>query len=245
MRLTGPILLACLLIAPVSRAADEKPATTRSSAASVKIVLVGDSTVTDDAGWGAGFKTLLGADVNCVNLAKGGRSSKSYRNEGWWDKAMAEKGDYVLIQFGHNDQPGKGPERETDAETEFRANMKRYVEEVRAAGGKPVLITSLTRRNFNPDGKIRRSLDAYVKVTKEVAAETKTRLIDLHDRSVALCEALGPQKCAAFDPPPQKDGRPDVTHLNAEGSRAFGALVAEDLTRFAPELAPHIKAPAK
>ena len=120
--------------------------------------------------------------------------------------------------------------------------MTRYVEEARAAGARPVLVTSLTRRNFNPDGKIRRSLDAYVKVTKEVAAETKAPLIDLHDRSVALCESLGPEKCAAFDPPPQKDGRPDVTHLNVAGSRAFGALVAEDLARVAPELASHIKA---
>ena len=232
--------LVALSVTSVALAADatSKPTT----APSIKIVLVGDSTVTDNAGWGVGFAELLAADVKCVNRAAGGRSSKSYRNEGLWNKAMAEKGDYVLIQFGHNDQPGKGPERETDPGTEFRANMKRYVEEVRAAGAKPVLVTSLTRRNFNPDGKIRRSLDAYVKVTKEVAAETKALLIDLHDRSVALCETLGPEKCAAFDPPPQKDGRPDVTHLNVAGSRAFGALVAEDLARVAPELASHIKA---
>jgi lysophospholipase L1-like esterase len=241
MRIAAPMMLVCLLVAPLLRAVDDKPATTRSASAKAKIVLVGDSTVTDNAGWGAGFQSLLADDVNCVNLAKGGRSSKSYRNEGWWDKAMAEKGDYVLIQFGHNDQPGKGPERETDPETEFRANMTRYVEEARAAGAKPILVTSLTRRNFNPDGKIRRSLDAYVKVAKEVAADTKTPLIDLHDRSLALCETLGPEKCAAFNPPPQKDGRPDVTHVNAEGSRAFGVLVAEDLVRVVPELAPYIK----
>jgi lysophospholipase L1-like esterase len=232
--------LVALSVTSVALAADatSKPTT----APSIKIVLVGDSTVTDKAGWGVGFAELLAADVKCVNRAAGGRSSKSYRNEGLWDKAMAEKGDYVVIQFGHNDQPGKGPERETDPDTEFRANMTRYVEEARAAGARPVLVTSLTRRNFNPDGKIRRSLDAYVKVTKEVAAETKAPLIDLHDRSVALCESLGPEKCAAFDPPPQKDGRPDVTHLNVAGSRAFGALVVEDLARVAPELASHIKA---
>ena len=238
--------LAFVVVLSVTSAALAADATSKPTTAPlIKIVLVGDSTVTDKAGWGVGFAELLAANVQCVNRAAGGRSSKSYRNESLWNKAMAEKSDFVLIQFGHNDQPGKGPERETDPETEFRANMKRYVEEVRAAGAKPILITSLTRRNFNPDGKIRRSLDAYVKVTKEVAAETKTPLIDLHDRSVALCESLGPEKCAAFDPPPQKDGRPDVTHLNVEGSRAFGALVAEDLARVVPELASHIKAPAK
>ena len=241
--MTRLAFLVALSVTSVALAADttSKPTT----APSIKIVLVGDSTVTDKAGWGVGFAELLAADVKCINRAAGGRSSKSYRNEGLWAKAIAEKGDFVLIQFGHNDQPGKGPERETDPDTEFRANMTRYVEEVRAAGGKPVLITSLTRRNFNSDGKIRRSLDAYVKVTREVAAETKTPLIDLHDRSVALCESLGAEKCAAFDPPPQKDGRPDVTHLNAAGSRAFGALVAEDLARVVPELAPHIKVRAK
>ena len=75
----------------------------------MKIVLVGDSTVTDKAGWGAGFSRCSRTTCSASTSRKGGRSSKSYRNEGWWDKAMAEKGDYVLIQFGHNDQPGKGP----------------------------------------------------------------------------------------------------------------------------------------
>ncbi|HEV2294930.1 MAG TPA: pectinesterase family protein [Tepidisphaeraceae bacterium] len=209
--------------------------------AKVKIVLVGDSTVTDKAGWGAGFKSLLNDDVECVNLSKGGRSSKSYRNEGWWDKAMAEKGDYVLIQFGHNDQPGKGPERATDPKTDFRANLKRYVEEARAAGAAPVLVTSLTRRHFNPDGTIRDTLEDYAKATKAVAAETGAPLIDLHERSIALCESLGPEKCKAFNPPPQKEGQPDVSHLNAEGSRTFAALVVEDLARLVPELRAHLK----
>ncbi len=209
-------------------------------AAKVKIVLVGDSTVTDIAGWGAGFKLLLGGGAECVNLAQGGRSSKSYRNEGWWDKALAEKGDYILIQFGHNDQPGKGPERETDPETEFCSNMKRYVEEARAMGAKPILVTSLTRRNFNPDGTIRRSLDEYVKVTKEVAADTKTPLIELHDRSVALAEKLGPAGCEPLSPP-GKDGKPDTTHLNAQGSLAFGKLVVDELARVARQLSPHLK----
>ena len=230
--------LVALSVTSVALAADatSKPTT----APSIKIVLVGDSTVTDKAGWGVGFAELLAADVKCVNRAAGGRSSKSYRNEGLWDKAMAEKGDYVVIQFGHNDQPGKGPERETDPDTEFRANMTRYVEEARAAGARPVLVTSLTRRNFNPDGKIRRSLDAYVKVTKEVAAETKAPLIDLHDRSLALAEKLGSQGCEPLSPR-DKEGKIDTTHLNAEGSRAFGALVAEDLARVVPDLATHIK----
>src|SRR5688572_11441405 len=101
------ILLALLmLLAPcVVCVAADAPET---RPAAVRIVLVGDSTVTEKEGWGPGFKALLADDVECVNLAVGGRSSKSYRDEAHWDKVLASKADYVLIQFGHNDQPGKG-----------------------------------------------------------------------------------------------------------------------------------------
>src|SRR2546427_107849 len=81
------------------------------------IVLVGDSTVTDTSGWGLGFKRQLNENAGCTNTAANGRSSKSFINEGRWKQALALKGDYYLIQFGHNDEHGKGPERETDANT--------------------------------------------------------------------------------------------------------------------------------
>src|SRR5205823_3306796 len=83
----------------------------------VKIVLVGDSTVNDGGGWGAGLRAALGPQAQIVNLALNGRSSKSFRDEGAWAPALAEKPQYVLIQFGHNDGPGKGPKRETDPQT--------------------------------------------------------------------------------------------------------------------------------
>src|ERR1051326_4403179 len=83
------------------------------------IVLVGDSTVTDTSGWGPGFKSYLNHKAECTNTAANGRSSKSFINEGRWQKALAIKGDYYLIQFGHNDEHGKGPERETDANTTY------------------------------------------------------------------------------------------------------------------------------
>ena len=77
-----------------------------------KIILVGDSTVTDNAGWGLGFKQFLTDGVECINTAQGGRSSESFRREGRWTNALALKGDYYLIQFGHNNEPGK-PGRST------------------------------------------------------------------------------------------------------------------------------------
>src|SRR5450631_1594075 len=107
----------------------------------VKVVLVGDSTVNDEGGWGPGFRASFGPGIQVVNLALNGRSSKSFRDEGAWAPVLAqlmpEKPNFVLIQFGHNDVPGKGPQRATDPATTYRANMERFVEEVRAAGATP------------------------------------------------------------------------------------------------------------
>src|SRR5262249_35140319 len=99
------------------------------AAPSIRVVLVGDSTVTDDSGWGTGFKPLAGPDIDVQNTAANGRSSKSFLDEGRWRGAVALKGQYYLIQFGHNDEPGKGPERETDPKTTYFQNMARYVDE--------------------------------------------------------------------------------------------------------------------
>jgi lysophospholipase L1-like esterase len=205
----------------------------------IKIALVGDSTVTDGSGWGRGFKACLADDVESLNAAQNGRSSKSFRDEGRWEPVLAAKPDYVLLQFGHNDQPGKGPERESPADTAYRANMTRYVEEARAAGIQPILVTSLVRRHFGADGKIQSDITEYVDVVKEVAAATKTPLIDLHALSIELCESLGPEKCKSIEP--IKDGKQDTTHLNAQGSHLVGAAVAQELVRVLPSLAPHLK----
>ncbi|HUI06116.1 MAG TPA: pectinesterase family protein [Verrucomicrobiae bacterium] len=226
------------------------------SDAKIKIVLVGDSTVTDAKGWGPGFEKRLKPGVACVNWAKSGRSSKSYINEGWWEKALAEKPDYVLIQFGHNDMPGKGPDRETDPATTYPQFMARYVDEARAAGAKPVLVTSMTRRHFTPEGKIESDLVPYVEAVKKLAAEKSVPLIDLHARSIEVLDRLGPQASEEFDfsPPPSTNqepakagpakldnGKPDKTHLSPKGADVMGALVAEDLKKVEPELAPYIQ----
>lgn len=212
-----------------SQSADDK---------TIRIVLVGDSTVTDGSGWGRGFKKCLAANVECINAAQNGRSSKSYRAEGRWEPVLALKPDLVLLQFGHNDQPGKGPERESPANTEYRANMRRYVEEARAAGIQPILVTSLVRRKFAADGTIHSDLIKYVDVVKEVAAETKTPLIDLHELSLKLCNSLGPEGCQAIDP--IDAGKQDTTHLNERGSELMGKLVAEELQVAVPALAPQL-----
>src|SRR5262245_51357511 len=117
----------------------------------VRIALVGDSTVAEGGGWGPGFRAAFGPAVEVLNFAQNGRSSKSYRAEGFWEPVLAARPHYVLVQFGHNDNPGKGPDRETDPATTYRANLTRYLEEARAAGAIPILVTSIVRRNLTAD----------------------------------------------------------------------------------------------
>ena len=134
----------------------------------LKIVLVGDSTVTDKSGWGLGFKAYVKENAACINMAAGGRSSQSFMDEGKWTNALALHGDYYLIQFGHNNEPGK-PGRSTDMAT-FVSNMEQYVDQTRAIGAKPVLITPLTRRQWdkNNEGKIKSSLAPYAEAVEKM-----------------------------------------------------------------------------
>ncbi len=201
----------------------------------IRIVLVGDSTVTDTSGWGLGFKQLLTTRAECINTAANGRSSKSFIHEGRWKQALALKGDYYLIQFGHNDQHLKGPDRETDPNTTYRQFMAQYVDEARAIGAHPVLVTCLTRRQWDSAGRINSTLTPYVEAVKALAREKRVPLLDLHARSIELCELLGREECNRLSP--MKGDQIDNTHLNAQGSAVFGRLVAEELVRVVPSLA--------
>jgi lysophospholipase L1-like esterase len=205
------------------------------SPSSVHVVLVGDSTVTDDSGWGAGFAHLAAPTVRVTNMSANGRSSKSFIDEGLWVQALAKRGDYYLIQFGHNDEPGKGPERETDPGTTYRANMTRYIDESRAIGAKPILVTSLVRRLYNQDGTIRTTQTPYVDVVRALAAEKHVPLIDLHAISLADAEQAGDDVWADLSPRDDK-GQVDRTHLNAKGGEVVGRMVAEALRKAVPQL---------
>lgn len=211
------------------------------------IVLVGDSTVTEGSGWGLGFRQLVAPGVRITNAAQNGRSSKSFRDEGHWAAALAAGGDYYLIQFGHNDQPGKGPERETDPATTFPANLARYVDEVRAIGATPILVTSLVRRTFregrnlgdSEPARLVSTLAPWVDAVRRVAIEKRVPLIDLDATGRALCERLGPVQTAGFNLK-MADGTWDTTHLDAAGSAAFARLVVDDLRSAVLALAPYL-----
>jgi len=216
----------------------------RADTRKVRIALVGDSTMTDKSGWGSGFRRHVAENAALLNLSRGGRSSKSYTAEGHWADALRRHPTYILLQFGHNDMPGKGLDRETTIPV-FRANMARYVDEARAAGAKPILVTPLTRRYFAVDGRIHSDLGDYAEATRSVAAEKNVPLIDLQARSIELLDRLGPSISPSLGPL-KPDGTLDVTldktHLNEAGSALFGALMAEEVRRVVPELAPYIRA---
>jgi lysophospholipase L1-like esterase len=196
----------------------------------IHIVLVGDSTVTDDSGWGLGFRQFVNEKARVTNTAANGRSSKSFIDEGRWAAALKLKGDYYLIQFGHNDEPGKGPGRETDPATTYRQNMLRFVDDVRAMGATPVLVTSLIRRNFGtpPGPTITSTQTPYVDAVRQVAIDRRVALVDLFESSRELSERLGAEALAEVSPRTATGGV-DTTHLNAKGSLLFGQLVVAEL----------------
>ena len=229
--------------------------------APVKVVLVGDSTVATGGGWGPGFCAVMTPNVTCIDDALNGRSSKSFIDEGAWKKALAEHGDYYLIQFGHNDQKAD-PARHTDADGSFKDYLERYVADVRAIGAVPVLVTSLSRRTFK-DGKVVEDLNAYATATKAVGAKDDITVVDLNAISTAMLNKMTQEQADRFNrgldsqtgkpvPLPDSDtvtatasgvDKPaglDRTHLNPYGQKIFGRVVADQLVRTQVELGPDV-----
>ena len=206
-----------------------------------RLILVGDSTMAPRSGYGNALCARL-QQVACLNLARGGRSSMSFRAEGLWDTVLAllnERGEngqrqktLVLIQFGHNDQPGK-PGRSTDLATEFGPNMAGYVKDVKAAGGEVLLVTPLTRRAFK-DGELANDLRPWAEAVIHVGAEQGVPVLDLNAISHAAVAAMGqPAADTLAEAPP----RFDRTHLGPKGAELFSGQVMEGLLKIRPELA--------
>jgi lysophospholipase L1-like esterase len=206
------------------------------------VYLVGDSTLAPNTGYGNALCARLQPEWACVNLARGGRSTSSYRAEGLWD-ALLERlktqpaqalQPHVLIQFGHNDQPGK-PGRSTDLATEFPANLQRFVGELRAAGAAPVFLTPLTRRSFKGD-QLDDQLQPWAEAARRVAAARSVPLVDLHALSMALVQPMGQAGADDLAETPPGQPRFDRTHLGERGACVFAQIVSADLARQVPAL---------
>jgi lysophospholipase L1-like esterase len=227
--LPGLVLgLAAAALAQTPAPAPTAPAT-HTPVRATKIILVGDSTVAVQGGWGGSFCAQhVTSFAACVNLARGGRSSGSYIAEGSWNLALAEArapgyvATWILIQFGHNDQPGK-PGRSTDLATEFPANLKRYVNEAREAGAQPVLLTPLTRRMFK-EGELLNDLRPWAETAIRIAGELKVPLIDLNQSSFAAVQAMGAAEATKFA---QRRPTAEVLAAAREGTTIAAATASE------------------
>lgn len=224
------------------------------SAKAPTIFMIGDSTMANkplfpaqpERGWGQLLPLYFKDEVRVVNLARNGRSSKSFWDEGRWQpvRDQLQPGDYVIIQFGHNDEKSKSPERYTEPFGSFTDNLVRYVRETRERGGYPLIATSIVRRKFDDQGKLVDTHGDYIVAARQVAAKQQVPLLDLERDSAALVSRLGPEQSkrlymwiepGEFDSLPK--GREDDTHLNAFGACRICDLAAAEMREAAPELA--------
>ncbi|WP_247650884.1 rhamnogalacturonan acetylesterase, partial [Sphingomonas sp. S2M10] len=201
------------------------------------VFLAGDSTVTDQraepaASWGQMLPALFQPDIAVANHAESGETLKSFVTELRLDKLLSQvqRGDWVLIQFGHNDQKSEWPQTYADPVVTYPAWLHTYIAEVRRRGGTPVLVTSPERRNFDA-GRIRRTLADYAEAMRKVARDEQVPLVDLQAATIALYEAYGPAEAAKLF----NDGGRDKTHHNNEGAwllaRAPGTHVLSVMVR--------------
>ncbi|HMR91067.1 MAG TPA: rhamnogalacturonan acetylesterase [Chitinophagaceae bacterium] len=221
----------------------------------ITIWLAGDSTIAikeqrvyPETGWGMPFAYFWDSTVSVRNLAKNGRSTKTFRSEGHWQKIVdnAQDGDYVFIQFGHNDEAVEKKERYAPPDS-FKLNLRAFIHEVRQKKAIPVLITPVSRRKFDKEGKAAETHRVYSALTTEVASAEKTVLIDLDTKSRELYQQYGPEfskllflQLEPGEHPNYPNGRNDNTHFSELGARKIAQIVLKDIRAQLPELAERI-----
>ena len=209
----------------------------------ITIYLAGDSTMADkevkaypETGWGMPFHAFFDSTVTVNNIAKNGRSTKSFIAEGLW-KSIADNvkdGDYVLVQFGHNDEV---PTKATyTPEADFKANLVKFITETRDKKANPILITPVARRKFNTAGNIEETHEVYSAIVRKVAAEQNVPLIDLDKESQAFIQKFGPENSKMLfdylepgENPNYPQGKADDTHFNELGARKIAEIVLNDI----------------
>jgi len=224
---------------------------------SIKIFIAGDSTASiketkafPETGWGMPFVYFWDSTVTVVNKAKNGRSTKSFRNEGLWKQILDEssEGDYVLIQFGHNDEvPTKS---NATTEVEFRNNLTGFISEARAKKLNSILLTPVARRKFDSTGKIVGTHDVYAQIIREVAAKENVPLIDMDKNGQQLYQQMGVENSKLLflhlkpgEHPNHPGGKEDNTHFSELGARLIAQLVLAEIKLLVPELAVRIIKP--
>ena len=210
------------------------------------IYLAGDSTMAQKAddkrpetGWGEKLQQYFDAKKVVVdNRAQNGRSTKSFIDEGRWQEIVDDlkAGDYVFIEFGHNDEKSDKPAVYAHANTDYRNNLIRFVKDVRAKKAFPVLLTPVMRRKFDDGGNFVDTHGEYPDAVRKVAAELKVPLIDMHRLSEKILKDLGAEKSRtlflqlkAGENPNYPNGVEDNTHFNLTGAETMAKLAIADI----------------
>lgn len=238
----GALLLAFALKAPKKK---------------IKLFMAGDSTMSikdpkayPETGWGMPFAGFFDSTVEVVNRAKNGRSTKTFINEGIWQSIYDEmkEGDYVFIQFGHNDESVEKKERYTTPDS-FKMNLTRFIHDARQKKATPVLFSPVSRRKFNKGTAIE-THTTYTALTKEVAEKEKVLFIDLDEKSRALYQRMGEENSKLLflqlqpgEHPNYPEGKNDNTHFNELGARLVAQLVLAEIRKLNPPLAERIIKP--
>lgn len=224
----------------------------------IKIYMAGDSTMSikdkkyyPETGWGMPFADFWDSTVTIDNRAQNGRSTRSFMEEQRWSAIMntLAEGDYVFIQFGHNDEIPTKKTATTPAE--FKANLEKYISDTRSKKAVPVLLTSVARRKFDAGGNIVDTHKQYADLTRAVAKEQKVTLLDVDQSSRALLQQMGSDASQYLfnhlkpgEHPNYPEGKEDDTHFNEFGARKMAELVLAEIKTSLPELAARIYKPA-
>lgn len=223
----------------------------------VRMFMIGDSTMADkpligtaERGWGQVFPLFFESSVVIENHARNGRSTKSFIVEGRW-QTVCEKlkpGNWVFIQFGHNDAKKEDTSRYAEPHTDYKNNLLRFVTEARAKGANPILLTPVSRRQFDKEGKLIDTHGDYPGVVRELAAELNVPLIDVHTKSMQLLAKIGPKesrkdfvwiKPGFFSA--NRAGREDNTHFTESGALKVARLVADGLRELNLSLSKYLR----
>ncbi len=212
--------------------------------------MAGDSTMAvkqarafPETGWGMPFVYFWDSSVAVINKARNGASTKTFMADGLWESILqnAEAGDYVFIQFGHNDEvPTK---KSFTTEDEFSANLVKFISDVKTKNATPVFLTPVARRKFDSNGQIEGTHEAYSEIVRRVAAKEKVLLIDLDKKSQALYQQFGLEKSELLflhlqkgEHPNYPNGKEDNTHFSELGARLIAELVLHEIKENIPEL---------
>jgi lysophospholipase L1-like esterase len=228
----------------------------------IKVWMIGDSTMANYeasraplAGWGMQFVYFFDSTVIVDNRARGGRSTRTFISEGRWQPIAdsMEEGDYVLMQFGHNDEAKE--ERYIDRYTpvpDYKSNLIKFITETRHKKANPVIITPVTRMRFDKEGIQQETHKEYTTAAWEVGNEYKVPVIDLDARSRELLQKLGPanskllfMQLDSLEHPNYPTGQKDNTHFNNYGARIIAQLVLAEIKKLNLELAERIFVPLK